>query len=331
MSIFDSVKRLIDRDSQRTEADVQADVRGFLLEAPFQLEEGDVQNVILESQLGDRRRIDVEVGSTVLEVKRDLRRGRVREDAVSQLSGYVATRAQQTGRRYAGVLTDGVEWNCYNLVDGELRAVSGITITDNSDAERLVVWLEGVLATARGVSPTASEIKARLGAGSSAHQLDRATLATLYEKSRTTPTVKLKKELWSRLLTSALGTQFQDNDELFIEHTLLVNSAEIIAHAVLGFSVENINPASLLTGGKFDESGIYGVVESDFFSWVLEVDGVRASFARCLVASRGLTGARSIRMYSRCSTSPSSGRIRARSLVNITRLIGSLREWSIRF
>ena len=28
--------------------------------------------------------------------------------------------------------------------------------------------------------------------------------------------------LWARLLTSALGTQFEDNDDLFIEHTLLV-------------------------------------------------------------------------------------------------------------
>src|ERR1700719_929437 len=105
MSINDLVKRLANREAPRTEAEVQADVRGFLLEAPFQLEEGDVQNVLLESQLGDRRRIDVEVGSTVLEVKRDLRRGRVRDEAIVQLAGYVAARAKQTGRRYAGVLT----------------------------------------------------------------------------------------------------------------------------------------------------------------------------------------------------------------------------------
>ncbi|WKA29329.1 N-6 DNA methylase [Bradyrhizobium roseum] len=282
MSLSDLLKRLANREAPRTEAEVQADVRGFLLEAPFQLEEGDVQNVLLESQLGDRRRIDVEVGSTVIEVKRDLRRGRVRDEALVQLAGYVAARAKQTGRRYAGVLTDGAEWDCYNLVEGTLQKVSSIAVSDGrADVERLTVWLEGVLATAKGVSPTASEIRARLGAGSSAHQLDRATLAILYEKNRHTPTVKLKKELWSRLLTSALGTQFRDDDELFIEHTLLVNSAEIIAHAVLGFVVEAINPNSLLTGTKFDESGIYGVVESDFFSWVLEVDD-GPSFVRTL-------------------------------------------------
>jgi len=273
-SLIDILQRLANRDSSRTEADVAADVRGFFLTAPFQLEEGDVENVLLESQLGDRRRIDVEVGSTVVEVKRDLRRGRVRQEAVEQLAGYVEARGNQTGRRYIGVLTDGAEWRCYNLVSGQLHEVSSITIGDaRGDIDKLVVWLEGVLATAKGIPPTAAEIRARLGASSSAHQVDRATLAALYAQNRDLPTVKLKKALWSRLLTSALGTQFQDNDELFIEHTLLVNSAEIIAHAVLGFTVESLNPLSLLSGGKFDEAGIYGVVEADFFDWVVEVEG----------------------------------------------------------
>jgi N-6 DNA Methylase len=152
--------------------------------------------------------------------------------------------------------------------------------------ERLVFWLEGVLATAKGVRPTAREIAARLGAGSSAYALDRATLATLYDSHKTAPTIRLKRTLWSRLLTSALGTQFDDSDDLFIEHTLLVNSAEIIAHAVLGLPVDGLNPASLLTGTKFDESGIYGVVEADFFDWVLEVEGGE-EFVRALARRLG--------------------------------------------
>src|ERR1700675_4802101 len=85
----------------------------------------------------------------------------------------------------------------------------------------------------------------------------------LFEANKKKPTILLKRMLWSRLLTSALGTQFDDSDELFIEHTLLVNSAEIIAHAVLGLPVDELNPASLLSGNKFDESGIHGVLEVD--------------------------------------------------------------------
>jgi hypothetical protein len=269
-----TLERLSNRQTSRTEAEIQADVRAFILEAPFSLEEGDVVVVSLETPVGDKRRIDIEVGSTVIEVKRDLRRGRVRVDAVEQLAGYVQTRADQTGLRYVGILTDGVEWRCYHLVNSQLSEVSVFELTrGSSQLEELTVWLEGVLATTRGIPPTASEIFTRLGSNSSAHKLDRATLAVLYDQNREAPSVKLKRTLWSRLLTSALGTQFEDTDELFIEHTLLVNSAEIIAHALLGLSVSAISPQSLLTGTKFDESGIYGVVEADFFDWVVEIGG----------------------------------------------------------
>lgn len=270
----DTLERLSDRLTTRTEADIQADIRAFILDAPFSLDEGDVVLVSLETPVGDKRRIDIEVGSTVIEVKRDLRKGRVRAEAIEQLAGYVQTRADRTGLRYVGILTDGVEWRCYHLVNSELSEVSQFELVRGaSQLEELTIWLEGVLATTRGIPPTASEILTRLGSNSSAHKLDRASLAALYDQNRHAPTVKLKRALWSRLLTSALGTQFEDTDELFIEHTLLVNSAEVIAHALLGLAVSTISPQSLLTGMKFDESGIYGVVEADFFDWVVEVDG----------------------------------------------------------
>jgi SAM-dependent methyltransferase len=267
------VARICRRDLTRPEAEIQADIRQFILTAPFDLEEDDLRVVSLESPIAGGRRIDVEVGSAVIEVKRDLRRGRIREEAIEQLAGYVATRATDTGRRYVGVLTDGAEWICYNLVEGSLQPVSKLDI--NGDAEsagKLVFWLEGVLATAINIKPNAREIEARLGADSSAYALDRATIASLYEKSKGLPTIKLKRELWSRLLTSALGSQFKDDDSLFIEHTLLVNTAEIIAHGILGLPVADLNAASLLSGDKFAESSVYGVVEPDFFNWVLEVD-----------------------------------------------------------
>jgi hypothetical protein len=266
--------RLSRRDHPRSEAEVQADIRQFILEAPFELDEGDLDIVSLESPVTGGRRIDVEVGSAVIEVKRDLRRGRILEEAVQQLGGYVRTRTSETGRRYVGVLTDGVEWRCYALAGDDLEQVSRLDITaDVESLQKLVFWLEGVLATAKNIAPTAKEIDARLGARSSAYALDRASIAILYERSKDHPTVKLKRELWARLLTSALGSHFTNDASLFIEHTLLVNTAEIIAHAVLGLPVAQLNPASLLSGAKFAESGVYGVIESDFFDWVLEVEG----------------------------------------------------------
>jgi hypothetical protein len=111
------LNRLVARDRVRSEATVQADVRQFLLTGELGLAEHDLE-VELETQLGDRRRIDIEVGQTVIEVKRDLRSEAVACAAEVQLAGYVATRSRQTGQRYIGVLTDGVEWvlRCFKWV-----------------------------------------------------------------------------------------------------------------------------------------------------------------------------------------------------------------------
>jgi hypothetical protein len=130
-------------------------------------------------------------------VKRDLRAERIRRDAEEQLAGYVQMRAEQTGLRYVGILTDGTAWYCYHLVDEELRQASEISL-EAGEIERLVVWLEGVLATSHGLTPTADAIEARLGATSSSYLLDRATIAAIYQHNKDEPSVVMKRTLWAR-------------------------------------------------------------------------------------------------------------------------------------
>jgi len=265
------LRRLAARERVRSEATVQADVRQLLLTGGLGLADHDL-DVQLETQVGDRRRIDVEVGFTVIEVKKDLSNQGIVRAAKEQLAGYVAARAAQTGQRYVGILTDGREWHAYHERDGTLVDVTQHVINPTKpDGTALLFWLEGVLASRQDVPPTPHEIRARLGATSASYALDRATLAALYAEHGGSKTVRVKRQLWSRLLRSALGTQFTDDDELFLEHTLLVNSAEIIAHLVVGLDVTELQPATLLGGQRFDIAAIYGVVEHDFFDWVLEV------------------------------------------------------------
>ncbi|MFE1453826.1 hypothetical protein ACFW7K_01685 [Streptomyces sp. NPDC058735] len=110
-------------------------------------------------------------------------------------------------------------------------------------------------------------IKGRLGAGSVSHGIDYTTLSALHAENKDLPTVQLKRELWARLLRSALGAQFEDTDELFIEHTFLVNTAGIIAHSVLGYDVRQIPPATLVLGQLFEQAGIHGVVIDHKLYW----------------------------------------------------------------
>ncbi|CAB4932783.1 unannotated protein [freshwater metagenome] len=254
----------------RSEATIQSDVRMLLLDAELGL--SDVQ---LESQVGEmHRRIDVEVGCTVIEVKKSLAAPSAIDNATKQLADYVTTRTEEMGQRYVGILTDGALWIAFHEVEGRLaEATRHTALVGEVGATALLGWLEGVLATKTHVRPTPSEIEDRLGAQSSSHALDYATLAALYEEHRGEPTVQLKRALWADLLRSALGTQFTDSDELFLDHTLLVNSAEIIAHLVVGIDATELSADTLLAGEKFTEAGLHGVVDRDFFDWVLEVPG----------------------------------------------------------
>jgi SAM-dependent methyltransferase len=261
------------RSPGRTEATLQSDIRILLLQAPLALQPGDLVAADLETPVGVRKRIDIETGSAVIEVKRDLRVGSVRTEAEEQLAGYVGERSKELGHRYVGVLTDGAEWRLYHLtVAGTLQVVSSLELDPHQpDLEGLIVWLESVLATTDQVPPTPTEIERRLGATSPAHALDQAELMDLFRANRTLPGVALKRELWAKLLTTAFGSAFTDSDDLFVEHTLLVTSADIIAHAVVGFDPKILSPATILGGGLFSEAQIRGVVDEDFFDWILEV------------------------------------------------------------
>ncbi len=235
------VRRIVERDASRTEADLQSDIQTLLLWGGLNLDDDDL-NVQLESQLGGgtRRRIDIEVGHAVIETKRSLKDSAQIEDAVEQLAGYVAARSEQLRRRYVGILTDGATWRLYHLSDRVLDLVSEYRLTiQDLDVDALLLWLEGVLATTEHIPPTPAEISRRLGAGSSGFSLELATLVQLHQLAKNHSEVRLKRELWAKLLTTALGTQFDDSDHLFIEHTYLVTVAELVAHAAVGFSLSD--------------------------------------------------------------------------------------------
>jgi hypothetical protein len=200
--------------------------------------------------------------------------------------GYVRARTEERGQRYVGVLTDGRLWVLHHLrPKGDLAEVSRFRLENVSDVEALLAWLETVLAAAESVKPTEGEIIKRLGSGSPAAQLDLADLREIYSACRLDPEVSLKRELWGRLLTSALGTHFPDTDELFVLHTYLVVTAELIAHTVVGLPVQGQEPSALLSGKVFRAARLGGVVDADFFDWPARVKGGKlfvASLARRL-------------------------------------------------
>ncbi|HUC37443.1 MAG TPA: N-6 DNA methylase [Acidimicrobiales bacterium] len=267
--ITGSLARLVTRNPGRTEADIQADVRDVLLYGGFDL--GD-EAVLLESSTDDHRRLDVAVGALIVECKKDLRPPAARAKAEVQLGEYLAVKAS-SGGRYAGVLTDGAIWRLYRHGPRGQAFVDELVLNPTSPDDRaLRWWLGAVLATEQAVVPSASAIEERLGALSPSFRLIRAALLECWDSVGTHPTVDLKRQLWAKLLRSALGSQFEDTAELFVEHTYLVLLANLIGHAVVGFDLNAArnDPGVLLSGQLFERAGFSGVGQAGFFDWPLD-------------------------------------------------------------
>ena len=114
--------------------------------------------------------------------------------------------------------------------------------------------------------PRPETVKRELGRGSLAYGLARARLFELWAEVASKPEVRVKHDLWAALLEQVYGAAIAD-DELFIQHTYLTIVAKTMATRVLG--IELPTAQHLITGKSFQDAGISGAVESDFFDWVL--------------------------------------------------------------
>ncbi len=231
-----------------------------------------IEAVHLEQPAEHRRRLDVAVGALLIECKRDLRPATARTEAERQIGDYLAAKAG-AGARYLGILTDGVSWHLYRWTTTGLGHLATFVIDPTHvDDRRFRWWLGSILATEVALEPTADLIAARLGATSPSFALTRSTLQQVLAAARQSPGVAVKRQLWAKLLRSALGTQFEDSDTLFVDHTYLVVIATLIGHAVMGFDLVHgaYPPSVLLSGQLFEQAGILGVGDAGFFDWVLE-------------------------------------------------------------
>ncbi|MFW6174545.1 MAG: hypothetical protein ACOC5K_02100, partial [Chloroflexota bacterium] len=209
-------------------------------------------------------RIDALWSRTVFEFKSDLRRERA--DAEEQLARYLGQRQQDTGDRFVGIATDGAEFIAYELRDDTLRRIGEYAAKPDEPRE-LLDWLGAAVVVNDRLEPTPDIVRREFGRGSLAWSITRAEMAALWAELSDHPDVKLKRDLWSRLLERVYGANV-DADELFFQHTYLSVIAKTMATHVLGLDAEDAT--ALLNGDRFRQAAVSGAVEADFFNWVLE-------------------------------------------------------------
>ena len=264
------------------EADIRASVRDFLIETG--LAEREAIDMEQSPASGWSGRVDLRTRDIIIEFK--VRIGdqiNPTEQNVTQLDDYLKAAVDGGRPQRFGILTDGKYWILRWPGMGPVRtqAPHAFTLSSAEHGLLLYEWLrdQSQALEERGVSPTDEDVRARLGDGPRFESHIRA-LTELYEANRDDPTIALKRDLWRSLLAAALGQVVEeepDLDELFVRHTYLSVVVGLAVQAAFGIPIEsaaNSDPVALLGGQLFvDQTGVSGVVESDFFTWPAEVGG----------------------------------------------------------
>ena len=278
-----AVELLRRHDGFGAEAEITSQVRDFLVVTGL-VESGDIREEVAPAA-GSGNLVDLAALDTLIEVKRRIGDGMVPDVGhVEQLDGYLRAAMDANRGVRIGILTDGKHWllRWPNAVGINTSAPYGFVLSDADRWYSLYEWLrDNALVARRSIEPTSEEIGEQFSPSSPLYEREIDTLRSLYEEYSGFETVAVKRRLWHDLLRTALGEVVggDEFDDLFVRHTYLTMVVGIVVQATFGLDVVQIaenDPDDLLKGRQFSEStGLHGVIESDFFTWPIEV-GARA-------------------------------------------------------
>lgn len=274
--LIEATASILERhESVELEANIRAAVVHFLATTGL-AERNDIKE--------EDDRIDIQSEHLIIETKQRIGTGIEPDQShVDQLDGYI-DEAKAAGKPdRLGVLTDGKHWvlRLPNIREIHTTPPYAFTLRNKDDGFRLYEWLQNEtrIIEQSGRKPDEEEVRRSFGPGPRFDN-EIAALDSLYQAHRNSPTVAVKRQLWADLLTAALGisvTEEPDLDRLFLRHTYLSAIVGLAVQAAFGIDLREksrLDAAKLLTGDAFrSETGVQGVIDSDFFAWPAEVGG----------------------------------------------------------
>ena len=263
----------------QTEANITSQIREFLVRTGL-VESSDINEEISPAE-GSGNSVDLAALDTLIEVKRRIGNGIVPDPAhVAQLDGYLTAAMDASKGVRIGILTDGKHWllRWPNAVMINTSPPYAFILTDADKWYTLYEWLrDNALVARREIEPTSEAIQEQFSPSNPLYEREIDTLRAMYERYAEYETVAVKRRLWEDLLRTALGEVVKGDefDDLFVRHTYLTIVVGIVVQATFGMDVNHIavsDPENLVTGRQFaGNTGLHGVVESDFFAWPVEV------------------------------------------------------------
>lgn len=171
---------------------------------------------------------------------------------------------------YVGILTDGLKFEVYTLIDGHLSAPRPFDLEKEADdPEAVFIRFDALLFSQKNVAPTSADVVARFGGDSPTFQSALRELAVLLKRVDHLPVLAVWRGQWSKLLSKVYGSEVGD-DDLFVRHTYLCQFARLLAYAALrGIPPDAQTVHNIINGTAFYSQGVSNIAEHDFFSWVL--------------------------------------------------------------
>ena len=281
----DAAERILGRhDRNEAEANITSAIRDFLILT--NLAKNDDIKEEKAPALGARTAVDLTALDTFVEIKRRIGTTPGFDpdpDNVEQLDGYLEQSEKEGGRHRMGVLTDGKHWLLRWPGAGAVKTAYPYAFTLESPDGWLPLyeWLRDKALESRDDIPLDRESAGEhFGPDSPRYRKDIARLSELYARNKHSETIRVKVRLWGDLLRAALGEavgETEDIDDLFVRHTYLSMVVGMVVQASFGIDIYDLaanDPEDLLKGRRFqNDTGLQGVVESDFFAWPSEVEG----------------------------------------------------------
>ena len=263
----------------QTEANITSQIREFLVRTGL-AESSDIREEVAPAE-GSSSSVDLAALDTLIEVKTRIGNGIVPDARhVGQLDGYLKAAMEASKGVRIGILTDGKHWllRWPNAVMVHTSQPYAFILTDADKWYALYEWLrDNALGVRRDIEPSSDEVRDQFNPSNPLYEREIDTLRALYEKYSGYETLVMKRRLWEDLLRTALGEVVggEGFDDLFVRHTYLTMVVGIVVQATFGLDVDQIaenDPEDLLKGRQFSgTTGLHGVIETDFFSWPIEV------------------------------------------------------------
>ncbi len=201
-------------------------------------------------------RMDLQLGQTILEFKIDL--GKELETGLEEIQRYASILRQNKKKVAECIITDGIQFKVY-IVREKAIPVREINFQEKTP-EQSIMFLDTFLFSERKV-PTAEDLNMRFGPGSAIYEEVVGKFSVLFKAIKD----PVKFELWTKNMQLVYGST--PPEEAFVSQTYLMALVRLLLAKQMTKG-SKVSAREALNGKLFSSQGI-GIIEEDFFSWIL--------------------------------------------------------------